>query len=176
MGPSPTAADVIELLDLQPLEGEGGYFRQTVYVPSNPDDERSPPATTAIVFLVTSESWSGLHRLDTDELFHFYMGDPCRMVVCSPDGEIEERCLGTNLRAGCQIQTLVPGGAWQGTMLAPGGAHGYALLGTTMTPGYRVEQFTLATERDLAGFPRDVATTLRPFLASNQPQPGSGAD
>ena len=164
----PTAAEVIELLDLQPLEGEGGYFRQTHFVPGREVPGAESPATTAIVFLVTPESWSGLHRLETDEMFHFYLGDRCQMVVCSPDGTIEERCLGTDLRAGCQIQTLVPGGSWQGTMLAPDGDHGYALLGTTMTPGFRRDQFTLATEADLAMMDDVVARRLRPYLAANQ--------
>ncbi len=162
----PTSDDVIELLDLRPLEGEGGYFRQTYVVPAMPGDD--PPLTTAIVFLVTPGSWSGLHRLETDELFHFYLGDPCRMVVCSPNGTIEERRLGTDLRGGCQVQSLVPGGWWQGTMLSPGGKHGFALLGTTMTPGFRRDQFTLATEADLSRMDSDAADRLRPFLAANQ--------
>ncbi len=164
----PTAAEVIELLGLQPLEGEGGYFRQTHVVPGHDASGIESPTTTAIVFLVTPGSWSGLHRLETDELFHFYLGDRCQMVVCSPDGTIEERCLGTDLRAGCLIQSLVPGGSWQGTMLAPGGDHGYALLGTTMTPGFRMDQFTLATGADLATMDDAVANVLRPFLAANQ--------
>jgi hypothetical protein len=46
--------------------------------------------------------------------------------------------------------------------------YGFALLGTTMTPGFRADQFTLAREDDLTGFPDDVANHLRPFLASNQ--------
>ncbi len=120
---------------------------------------------SAILFLITPESWSGLHMLGSDELFHFHMGDACRMVVCSPQGELEERCLGTDLRAGCQVQTSVSRGMWQGTMLAGGGEYGYALLGTTMTPGYRQDQFTLATAADLARLPGDVAETLGPFLS-----------
>ncbi|HYI24088.1 MAG TPA: cupin domain-containing protein [Thermomicrobiales bacterium] len=172
MGAHPTAAEIIQLLDLQPLAGEGGYFRQTLFVPNEPDAPGGNPLATAIVFLVSPTSWSGLHRLVTDELFHFYLGDPCRMVVCSPDGVLEERCLGTNLRSGCRIQTLVPGGHWQGTMLHPDGEFGYALLGTTMTPGFRQDQFTLATETDLAALPESVAGRLQPFLAANQEQPG----
>ena len=166
-----TADEVIDLLELAPLPGEGGYFRQTLYVPDpgHPD----APLATAILFLVTPDSWSGLHRLATDELFHFYMGDPCRMVVCSPDGRLESRRLGADLRSGCQVQALVPGGAWQGTMLEGAGEYGYALLGTTMTPGFRPDQFFVATEQDLAGIPDDVANELRPFLAANQRRYGA---
>jgi len=157
--------DVIERLDLVPLAGEGGYYRQTVVVPNEDPDRFDAPLHTAILFLVTAESWSGLHMLETDELFHFHLGDECRMVVCSPDGALEERRIGTDLGAGCQVQTLVPAGMWQGTRLVEDGEYGYALLGTTMTPGFRQDQFHLATTADLDAFPADIATRLEPFLA-----------
>ncbi len=160
-----TIPEIIERLDLVPLPGEGGYYRQTVIVPSAGRDRSDAPLHTAILFLVTPESWSGLHMLETDELFHFYMGDECRMVVCSPDGVLEERCIGTDLGAGCQVQTMVPAGMWQGTRLVEVGEYGYALLGTTMTPGFRQDQFHLATPADLEAFPDDIATRLEPFLA-----------
>jgi predicted cupin superfamily sugar epimerase len=163
-----TADDVIALLRLEPLAGEGGYYRETYQV-ANPDPDRAgEPRTTAILLLVTTDSWSGLHRLETDEMFHFYMGDECRMVVCSPAGECEERRLGTDLRNGCTVQSVAPGGWWQGTMLAGEGEYGYALLGTTMTPGFRADQFTLASASDVRAMPAEAATLLEPFLAPDQ--------
>jgi len=162
-----TAAEVIALLDLAPLPGEGGYYRETLKVPSG---DPAAPQNTAILFLVTPDSWSGLHMLEEDELFHFYLGDPCRMVVCSPEGTVEERRLGTDLAGGCVVQSLVPGGCWQGTVLAGEGPYGYALLGTTMTPGFRADQFTLATAGDLARFGPAVAETLKPFLSPGTDQ------
>lgn len=161
----PTALEIVDLLDLQPLPGEGGYFRQTVVVPGDHSEAGHVPVHTAILFLITPDSWSGLHMLQSDELFHFYMGDECGMVVCSRDGTLEERRLGTNLRGGCQVQTLVPGGMWQGTRLLGRGEHGYALLGTTMTPGYRQDQFRLATRSDLTAMPEPVVARLAAFLA-----------
>ncbi len=161
-----TMRHVIDMLDLAPLPGEGGYFRQTVVVPDADPLRAHAPAHTAILFLVTPESWSALHLLESDELFHFYLGDECRMVVCSPEGEIEERRLGTDLGSGCQVQTLVAGGRWQGTKLIEHGDFGYALLGTTMTPGFRQDQFHLATIADIDGFPVDVSVRLRPYLAA----------
>ncbi len=160
-----TASDVIELLALVPLPGEGGFFRQTVPGPNDDEAFDAALAHTAILYLVTPDSWSGLHMLETDELFHFYMGDECRMVVCSPDGAFDERRIGADLWAGCQVQSLVPGGSWQGTRLADGGDHGFALLGTTMTPGYRPDRFRLASTADLEKMPDDVAARLRLFLA-----------
>jgi predicted cupin superfamily sugar epimerase len=160
-----TTTEIIDLLGLAPLAGEGGYYRQTVIVPNAGPDGFDAPLHTAILFLVTPESWSGLHMLESDELFHFYMGDECRMVVCSPDGALEERRIGTDLDAGCRVQTMVPAGMWQGTRLVEDAEYGYALLGTTMTPGFRQDQFRLAHLADLALLPPAVAATLSEFLS-----------
>ena len=160
-----TEAEIIALLDLTPLPSEGGYFRQTVMVQDAGPGRFRTPLHTAILFLVTRESWSGLHMLESDELFHFYMGDECRMVVCSADGALEERRLGTNVQSGALVQTLVAARMWQGTRLAEGGAYGYALLGTTMTPGFRQDQFRLAQLADLESFPPAVAVKLSEFLS-----------
>jgi len=156
-----TAAEVIAKLELEPLPGEGGYFRQT-YIVHGPDGH---PATTAILFLVSPDSWSGLHRLVGDELFHAHLGDSCQMVVLNPDGDLIHHRIGRDLQSGDQVQVLVAGNSWQGTMLVPGGEHGWALLGTTMTPGYRQDQFELASARDLAGLPDIIRDELEPFLA-----------
>ncbi|MBA2467855.1 MAG: cupin domain-containing protein [Chloroflexia bacterium] len=159
-----TAGEVIDLLGLAPMPGEGGFFRRTVLVP-NADPALDAPAHTAILYLISGETWSGLHMLQANEVFHFYLGDACRMVVCSPDGVLEERRLGTDLRSGCQIQTMVPAGTWQGTRLMDGGEFGFALLGTTMTPGFRRDQFRLALPADLESLPPNVADTLSEFLS-----------
>lgn len=161
------AEEVIRNLQLVPLEGEGGYYRQTHLVKS---ETEGVPETTAILFLVTPESWSGLHRLAGDEMFHFYLGDTCRMVTCDANGTVIERMLGHDLADGNEVQVNVPGGVWQGTMLAGEGEHGYALMGTTMTPGFRADQFELATEDELRQMSDDVAARLRPFLARGLPE------
>lgn len=157
--PSPLTADeVIALLDLAPLAGEGGFFRQT-YI------RTGEVSTTAILYLVTPTSFSSLHRLDHDELFHVYLGDPCRMMTFR-DGETPaETILGNDLRAGQRIQHLVPAGTWQGTRLVEGGA--WALLGTTMTPGFNPAGFEAATDALLDGLSSDIATMLRPYLPSS---------
>jgi predicted cupin superfamily sugar epimerase len=161
----PTANDLIQLLALQPLVGEGGYYRQTVVVPD--PDQPHAPRHTAILYLITADTWSALHRLEGDELFHFYMGDPCRQVIATPGQAIEERILGHDVRSGHVVQSLVPGGTWQATRLAEGGQEGYALLGTTMTPGFRADQFTLASTGDLGAFDPVRREALLPFLASS---------
>lgn len=154
-----TAEDVITLLELAPLPGEGGYFRQTWF-----SGEPDTPAATAIYYLVTPDAYSGLHRLDTAELFHFYAGDPCTMLQVWPDGAVSEITIGNDLAAGQRPQVLVPPRVWQGTRLAPGGS--WALLGTTMTPGYRPDRFELATEEHLRSFDPPHLARIRPYLAA----------
>jgi uncharacterized protein len=137
--------DLMRLLDLKPHPEEGGYFVETYR-----SDERLPAGTlprcagtravaTAIYFLVTPGAHSALHRLPTDELFHFYLGDPVEMLQLRPDGTARVRVLGTDLEAGMRPQVVVPRGTWQGSRLRPGGR--YALLGTTMAPGFEPSDY-----------------------------------
>ncbi|MGB3306615.1 MAG: cupin domain-containing protein [Thermomicrobiales bacterium] len=158
-----TAEELIALLDLQPLPGEGGYFRQTYIRESTGADV---PLTTAILYLVTPDSFSGLHRLTHDELFHVYLGHPCEMVTFRDGGDVRFTTLGSDLRAGMTVQHLVPAGTWQGTRLVPGGQ--FALLGTTMTPGYDPAGFELATPDVLSKLPVEDQERVRPFLATGQ--------
>ncbi|MGB3327879.1 MAG: cupin domain-containing protein [Thermomicrobiales bacterium] len=157
MSSSLTAAEVIALLDLAPLAGEGGLFRQT-YV------RTGEVSTTAILYLVTPETFSSLHRLTHDELFHVYLGDPCRMVTFRDQEAPVETILGGDLRAGQQVQHLVPAGTWQGTRLVDGGA--WALLGTTMTPGFDPDGFEPGHDDLLLGYSPEIVALLRPYLPS----------
>lgn len=143
-----TAARLIELLGLEPLPVEGGFFRQTwvsrdvIAAAALPDRHaRAKPAGTAIYYLLSDEpdSFSALHRLPTDEVYHFYLGDPVQMLMLHPDGRIETALLGPDLLAGQRVQHVVPRGVWQGSRLSDGGR--CALLGTTMAPGFDVADY-----------------------------------
>ena len=132
-----SAVDVIRILRLEPHPEEGGYFLETYrspvdYRPVHPfEDLRS--TSTAIYYLLTPDTFSAMHRLPGDEVFHFYAGDPVEMLQLHPDGHSEILALGSDLRA-ARPQVVVPGGSWQGSRLRAGGA--WALLGTTMAPGF----------------------------------------
>ena len=154
-----TADELITLLDLHPLDGEGGFFRQTY---RQPDAQGTGSLTTAILFLVTPDSFSGLHRLTHDELFHFYLGDPCEMVTFRGAGDLKMTILGSDLRSGMSVQQLVEAGQWQGTRLRAGGR--FALFGTTMTPGFDPAGFELACEETLADLNESDRAIVRPYL------------
>jgi len=149
-----TATDLIAFLELKPLPMEGGYFRETYRspcaladgsLPRNYSDRRS--LSTAIYFLLTSDTFSAMHRLPADEIYHFYGGDPVEMLQLTRPGVGETILLGQDLKAGMRPQVLVPALVWQGSRLVLGGQ--YALLGTTMAPGFDFADLTLGSRREL---------------------------
>jgi len=137
-----------------PLGGEGGFFAETYrareIVPSGalgPDWTGDRPLATAIYYLLTPGTFSALHRLRSDEVFHFYLGDPVEMLQLTPDGGGRLVVMGADLPAGMRPQVVVPRGVWQGTRLIEGGT--LALLGTTVAPGFDPEDFELGRREAL---------------------------
>ena len=138
-----TAEEIVKHLDLEPLPSEGGLFRQT-YVASEEIPAgalparygRSKPLCTTIYYLLTDQpdSFSALHRLPTDEIYHFYLGDPVELLLLGPEGQSERVILGQDLLASQHVQYVVPAGVWMGSRVMEGGQ--FALMGTTMAPGY----------------------------------------
>jgi predicted cupin superfamily sugar epimerase len=130
-----TANEIKALLKLEPHPVEGGFYRRTYTSPGTVDLPRGLRAQgTAIYYLLEAGTFSELHVLESDEIFHFYLGDPVEMLQLYPDGRSAVLTLGPNLAAGQQVQTVVPAGVCQGTRLIGDGK--VALLGCTVTPGF----------------------------------------
>jgi predicted cupin superfamily sugar epimerase len=151
----PTARQVIDALALQPHPVEGGYFRETYRsvhrvpagaLPPGYTAERS--VGTAIYYLITADNFSALHRLPTEEVFHFYLGSPVQMLQLFPDGTGRVVTLGSDVLAGQQPQVVVPAGVWQGSFIVPGGE--FALLGATMAPGFDYADYEAGDRDQLA--------------------------
>lgn len=150
----PTVSDLMTILNLKPLPEEGGFFTET-YRSSETIDARQfhrghsgqRALSTAIYYLVTPTSFSALHRVPGDEMFHFYAGDPVEMLELFPDGSSQKITLGPDIARGMKFQHTVPGGVWQGTKLVEGGE--YALLGTTMAPGFDYADFAKGSRLEL---------------------------
>lgn len=123
--------DLIAHYGLEPIPREGGLFRQTWAGPERADGR---PEGTAIVALLTADDYSALHRLPTDEIWHFYLGDPLELLLLAPDGTSRTVVLGPDVLSGQQPQTTVPAGTWMGGRVVAGGA--WTFFGCTMAPGF----------------------------------------
>jgi uncharacterized protein len=140
-----TEHEIRKTLGLEPLPNEGGFFVETYRATRRIPDEALPAhpgdrsLATAIYYLITPRSFSAMHRVRSDEIFHFYMGDAVEMLQLRPDGSGRVVVLGTNLAAGERPQVVVPAGVWQGARLRAHGA--WALLGTTVSPGFEFEDY-----------------------------------
>jgi hypothetical protein len=148
----PTTSDIIARLKLTPLTIEGGYFRETYRATLTISATALPKiyagdrnASTCIYYLLTPDTFSAIHRVKSDEIFHFYAGDAVEMLELCPNGEARIVTIHNDLAAGHEPQHVVPAGVWQGCRLIPGG--NWALMGCTVAPGFNYADFELA-DRD----------------------------
>lgn len=155
-----TADEIKTLLKLVPHPIEGGFFRQTYVSEVSVALLRGVrPYGTAIYYLLEAGSFSEMHKLASDEIFHFYLGDPVEMLQLHPDGGSAIVTLGPDLSAGQQVQVIVPAGVWQGTRLIGDGK--CALLGCTVTPGFDYADYRSGTYADLAANWPEQAERIR---------------
>ena len=139
-----------QTLGLQP-HPEGGFFAESYRSGERhvTADEKFPAQrsfSTAIYFLVPAGEFSALHRIQSDEVWHFYYCMPLEIVVLDR-GALEVKRLGLDLDRGQAPQHVVPRGAWFGASVAA--ASGYCLVGCTVAPGFDFRDFELARRADL---------------------------
>jgi predicted cupin superfamily sugar epimerase len=160
-----TADDVKKLLGLTPHPREGGWYVRTyeaaelVDVDSRYDGKRR--TGTAIYYLLEPETFSEMHVLESDEIFHHYMGGAVEMLQLWPDGTSRRVVIGKDLSAGERPQVVVPRGVWQASRLVD--EEGWALLGCTVSPGFEFADYKSARRKELcAQWPseREMITKL----------------
>ncbi|MGH7587709.1 MAG: cupin domain-containing protein [Gemmatimonadota bacterium] len=175
-----TAASLIERLGLVPLPDEGGHYRETWRAEENAPADALPARYrggrafgTAILYLLTSDpdSFSALHRLPSDEVYHFYLGDPVEMLLLYPDGRSEAATLGPDVLGAEKVQFVVPRGVWQGSRVAPGGS--WALLGTTMAPGFEFADYEPGDREELIARYPEAGERIRALTRDATPEDGS---
>ncbi len=149
-----TAEQIIQFFGMRSLPQEGGFYVETyrcrekiaqVKLPARYAGDRS--FSTAILYLLTPDTFSALHRVKSDEVFHFYLGDPVTMLQLHPDGASKVITLGQDILSGQRVQVAVPRDSWQGCFLNKGGK--FALMGTTVAPGFETADFEPAQREDL---------------------------
>lgn len=154
-----TAQQIIDRLQLVPLTIEGGYYRETyrsaltvpgAALPAEYNGDRN--VSTAIYYLLTPDTFSLIHRVKSDEVFHFYAGDPVEMLQLWPDGAARRVIIHNDLIAGHEPQLIVPAGVWQGCRLVQGGQ--WALMGCTVAPGFDYADYEAGDRTELtAAYP-----------------------
>jgi predicted cupin superfamily sugar epimerase len=136
---------------------EGGFYAETFRSPDRVTlaDGRERSSCTAIYYLLLAGSFSALHRVAADEIWHHYGGSPLELVTISPDGASASVKLGPDLAGGQRPQAVVPSGVWQGARPMCDGRSQYSLVGCTVSPGFEFEDFEMPDRASLLElFPR----------------------
>lgn len=154
------AGRLISRLGLVPLPREGGFYAPSWTSPRRGPDGRA--LASAILFLITPDDFSALHRLGMDEIWQFSAGDPAELVRIDPLAGACRACvLGADVAGGHLPQAVVPSGEWQGARILPGPAspaRGWSLFGCTVAPAWDEGDFELgAREALLREFPAHAA-------------------
>jgi predicted cupin superfamily sugar epimerase len=121
----------------------------------------SRSVSTAIYFLLAGDDFSALHRLASDEVWHFYAGSPLLVHNIDRNGSYSIVKLGQSPGDEQQFQCVIPAGNWFGSCLER--PNTYALVGCTVAPGFDFADFEMARRADLLNeYPRhkDVIESL----------------
>jgi len=147
----PTIDELVKQLGLLP-HPEGGFYSETYRSAGGYDLTGEIKGyrsySTAIYFLLTKGNFSALHKIKSDEVWHFYLGDPVHIHSINPEGEYRCTILGNDFSKGEIPQYVVPAAWWFGSESV--GETGYSLVGCTVAPGFDFADFELAVKEDLA--------------------------
>ncbi|OSY88033.1 hypothetical protein WH52_08365 [Tenacibaculum holothuriorum] len=148
-----TAQQIIKQFDLT-AHPEGGYFKETYRSNGIIQNEHLPPEfvgnrnySTSIYFLLTSEKFSAFHKINQDEIWHFYKGRTLKLHMISPEGDYSFVLIGNDIKQNEQPQFVVPAGYWFAAEVEAENA--YAFTGCTVAPGFDFNDFVLPKRETL---------------------------
>jgi len=147
-----TVERIIESLQLQP-HPEGGFFSETFRgrpLPFALPGRGERAASTAIYFLLRARDFSALHVVASDEVWHHYSGDALELHCFDRERRHRRVLLGNDLASGQRPQHVVEHGELQGARVTAG-AHGFALCGCTVAPGFDFADFRMPPRSELLG-------------------------
>jgi hypothetical protein len=139
---------------------EGGYFKE-IYRSSGIISKKNLPHryggsrnfSTAIYFLLNNSEVSKLHRLKSDEIWHFYDGSPLMIYIINKKGVLVQVKLGKDIEKGEKLQVVINAGGWFGAKVVRKSS--YSLIGCTVAPGFDFNDFELGHRTNLIkSFPR----------------------
>lgn len=147
------ADDYIKKLRLE-KHPEGGWFKEVYRSDEEISGEHLPGRysgsrhhSTSIYFLLTSDTFSALHRIKSDELWHFYEGSPVTIYMIDDGGNYSEFTLGRDIESGELLQCVIPHGVWFGAKVYS--ADSFCLVGCTVAPGFHFDDFELGEREEL---------------------------
>jgi predicted cupin superfamily sugar epimerase len=133
---------------------EGGWFAETYRSTELIDEAALAPRyggarcmSTDIYFLVESDAPSRLHRVNSDEIWHYHDGSPLTIHIIDGKGRYQPASLGTDFDDGSRPQVVVPCGTWFGATVDDPGS--YTLVSCTVAPGFDFADFELGTREKL---------------------------
>jgi uncharacterized protein len=138
---------------------EGGWYTEAYRSALTFTKEQLPAAfgsernaCTHIYFLLDKKGYSAFHRIKSDELWHFYAGDPLIIYEIDEEGKMKEHLLGNDIEKEQSLFCTIKEGNWFGSKVADGGE--YVLAGCTVAPGFDFNDFELADKKLLlAAYP-----------------------
>jgi len=147
------AQAIIDKLKLIP-HPEGGFYKETYrsdYTIVN-ENQQSRTVSTAIYYLLENEDKSLFHRIQSDELWFFHLGQPLEIIVIQ-DGHLVTFILGNDVKKDEGPQVRIPANTWFAARVK--NAKGFSLVSCTVSPGFDFADFKLAKREDLVQqFPR----------------------
>lgn len=158
----PRANELIGTLQLQP-HPEGGFYRETWRSPARVTAEHhaSRSAMTTIYFLLAAGGFGAWHRVRSDEVWHWYEGEPLELLLASPDFSTVQVHRLAAVAADSTPVVTVPANWWQAAR--PLGS--YALCGCTVAPGFEFEDFSfLRDDPATTAVLKQAAPKLVPLL------------
>lgn len=144
--------DIVKKLKMLP-HPEGGYYKEEYrskgIIPNTslPQFDGDRSYCTSIYFLLTSDNFSGFHRIKQDEIWHFYSGSPLAVHVIDLDGNYTKHLIGMDLENGYLPQLTVPANCWFASSVESD--NGYSFVGCTVAPGFDFNDFELAKREEL---------------------------
>jgi len=176
--PAGMAGKLIAYYHMQPIPVEGAWYSVTYSTEDSIEGAALPAryagrkhaAGSAIVVIETPKDFSALHRLQTDEVWHFYGGSPLTMLLLYPDGHGRTVTLGPNVLAGESPQVTVPRGVWQGSAPGASAPGSYSFVGTQMSPAFDAADFEIGyrdeLQRRYPAFAKEIARLSRADFVS----------
>jgi hypothetical protein len=150
------AQELIQHFKMEKIPAEGPWFTVT-YRSEDLLDAKNLPARyqgsrvagTAIYAVQTKEDFSAMHKLATDEIWHFYGGDPLEMLLLYPDGHGQIVVIGSDVVKGQHPQFVVPRDVWQGSRPVGAEPESYSFFGNTLAPGFEFDDFEMGYRDEL---------------------------